>query len=125
MKLDQIPKYLILIYKILRLEENNVISMTIREEIDGLDEAERHAMARIEPDDSDSDSINHISVGSPLDLVTLREIEASHSDDSAFSGFRKKIIDSLTVILSEEIGEFQNISMTKDHQVIFYPTKPV
>lgn len=94
--------------------------MTIREEIDGLDEA--NDRARRTDNDSDTDiDIQHISIGSRLGPMTLREIEDIHSGlDSAFLNFRKKIIDSLTVIYVKESRVWENVHLSEDHQVMFF-----
>lgn len=105
--------------------------MMIRKEIDGLDEAKNDEKTRFELEDSDienpvADSIQHISVGSHLHPISLMDIEASHSDDTAFRHLRKKVVDSLTVILSEEAGTYQNVKLKGNHQVMFLlKNKPV
>lgn len=91
----------------------------IREEIDGLDEANERP--RSPDNDSETDiDIQHISIGSRLGPITLREIEELHSGDTAFLNFRKKIVDSLTVIYVKESHVWENVNLSDDHQVMSF-----
>jgi hypothetical protein len=96
--------------------------MTIREEIDGLDEARDRL---VQGSDNDSDTvqdiidIQHIAIGSRLGAITLRDVEEAHLGDSAFLNFRKRIIDSLTVIYVKESRVWVNVHLPEDHQVMF------
>lgn len=113
--------------QILRLEENNVISMMIREEIDLLDAAKAVTANLDGEQDSDGLGLNsgveyvaHVYVGSPLQSISVDEIETiTHSDNPAFRQFRKKVIDSLEAILTQETSAYQRVKIKKDHLVSF------
>ncbi|KAF8971925.1 hypothetical protein BDZ97DRAFT_1901552 [Flammula alnicola] len=85
--------------QILRLDENSVVALMIRAEIDA--DAERAAAKTNESADlGPQDQLrmpnilgsDHISVGSPLSANSLAQTEADNAQDLAFRDFRKKII---------------------------------
>lgn len=102
--------------------------MIIREEIDALDESRKATAAsrNIDPEeDSDTldigdtvEEIAHIIVGSPLKSVSVTDIEANHSNDTAFRDFRTKLVDSLEFIIGHETGVYRPVRIHRDHQVL-------
>ena len=53
---------------------------------------------------SASEQFQHITVGLPLPLMTLAEIEQNHQDDIAWTGLRKKIGKAFTGYFSHWIA---------------------
>jgi hypothetical protein len=102
--------------------------MIIREDIDRLDDAapdpdNEQAQDLVnygnnsESEETPVEYIAHISVGSALKPVSIADIEASHSNDSAFQSFRTKLVDSLEFILAEATNEYKHVRINRDHQV--------
>lgn len=107
--------------------------MIIREDMERLDDAQMVAAASDNEQDPDLDInvvdtpveyVAHISVGSALKPVSVTDIEASHSDDSAFQSFRTKLTDSLQLILAEETDEYKPVRIHRDLQVRISESQP-
>jgi len=98
------------IFQILKLNENDIISTIIREDLEMLDEY-LAAFREAEEDDScnsDSNLIGnrHVSLGSPLPTSTIDFTEHrmfGEDNDSAFRDFRKRLSKSLSMIHGKKI----------------------
>ncbi|KAF9470067.1 hypothetical protein BDN70DRAFT_902412, partial [Pholiota conissans] len=93
--------------QILKLNEISVAATLIREVIAESDDAILERDLDLEKgegveDESKSGSLQHTTVGSPLKSRQLSEVEAEHSDDGAFSEFRKKVNTALISFISSD-----------------------
>ena len=99
--------------------------MMIRDEIDSFlesqDEQNNTNITPVLSDDEETLDAQHIILGSGLAPISLKELQAKHSGDSAFRDLRKKTIASLTAILSSETGRYQKVTLTEEHQVRYFP----
>ncbi len=97
--------------QILKLNENDVISTIIREELDMLDKYLADLKVQAEDDnlcDSNNNLIGnqHVSLGSPLPALTIDFVEHrmfGEDNDRAFRDFRKRLSKSLSMIYGKKI----------------------
>jgi hypothetical protein len=93
------------------LNENDIISTIIREELEMLDEY--LADLKMQSEDDDSGDLNsniignqHVSLGSPLPASTIDFVEHcmfGEGNDHAFRDFRKRLSKSLSMIHGKKI----------------------
>ena len=117
--LNFIRYFYLSISKILCLEENTVVSMMIRDEIDSFHERQssNNDLSNSDVNDYNNLILQHVVLGSSLSWITLKELEIKHSTDLGFRDLRKKTMASLTAILSAEKGRYQKVVLTENHEV--------
>lgn len=94
--------------------------MIICEDIDRLDNAAPdNSEQATDLDGNNSETpveyIVHISIGLALKPISVADIEASHSNNSAFQSFRTKLGDSLEFTLAEETNKYKHVRIHRDH----------
>ncbi|KJA13371.1 hypothetical protein HYPSUDRAFT_151670 [Hypholoma sublateritium FD-334 SS-4] len=97
--------------QILRLEENMVASMMIREAMDSMPDMHQEdndnndeREAGQESKDFDDIALQHAVLGSGLPPQSFAQLAKDNSADTAFRDLRKKVSKKLSTVLSEESG---------------------
>jgi hypothetical protein len=91
------------------LNENDIVSTVIREELEMLDKYLADLKVQSEDDDSGDSNLfgnQHVSLGSPLPASTIDFVEHcmfGEGSDRAFRDFRKRLSKSLSMIHGKKI----------------------
>lgn len=128
-----------MISKILRLDENTVVSLMIKAGIDILDEEEssrQDGISGTEPEHVSFEStagpentapFQRVSIGSKLPPMSFQDVLAANSSNqdyqNAFKDLRVKVCHMLEHILPRKNGRLQKVTLRDDSKVCYLFSK--